>query len=244
MSKFFDIFLPKFARSDPDGMDGSGSKKHRNCRANNKPHAVIANGAALQRVPSALRLLQKLCRKADVPLFIIHDPRVWGGNTHQSLSEALKEMRSTIKNRVILKALQQRGSSAFNRGRIVGNLETETKWQIKERTKRAKELFTGDSSSKRKSEMDWSKLDSTTLEKKLMTRGLIQKQQSKEDEDEARTSETVITAKKAYSIGLIELAKKICTEEEEKEEIHDIQSLPFRDDQTTTSAAGVSAKHA
>lgn len=139
--KFWEWPLPSFAKSDPDGVDGSSNMKN-NCRAANKPHAVIANGAALQRVPSSLRLLQKVCRTANVPLFVVHDPRVWGGNTHETLADALHELRQTIKGRIILQALKLHGSSAFTRGRMLGQLETETKWQIKENKRRTKTFFT------------------------------------------------------------------------------------------------------
>ncbi len=42
--------------------------------ASNKPHAVIADGEAMQRVPGSLRELVRYCRNADVPLYIINDP--------------------------------------------------------------------------------------------------------------------------------------------------------------------------
>jgi hypothetical protein len=49
--KFTDFFIPfSFAKSNPDGVD---TRQQTNVRACNKPHAVIANGAALQLVRSA-----------------------------------------------------------------------------------------------------------------------------------------------------------------------------------------------
>lgn len=42
--------------------------------ASNKPHVVIANGEAMQRVPASLRELIRCCRTYDVPLYIINDP--------------------------------------------------------------------------------------------------------------------------------------------------------------------------
>jgi hypothetical protein len=55
--KFSDYFIPfAFAKSNPDGVD---SKQQANVRACNKPHAVIANGAALQLVSSAQQLNRK-----------------------------------------------------------------------------------------------------------------------------------------------------------------------------------------
>lgn len=42
--------------------------------ASHKPHAVIADGEAMQRVPGSLRELVRYCRNSDVPLYIINDP--------------------------------------------------------------------------------------------------------------------------------------------------------------------------
>ncbi len=42
--------------------------------ASNEPHAVIADGEAIQRVPGSLRELVRYCRNTDVPLYIINDP--------------------------------------------------------------------------------------------------------------------------------------------------------------------------
>ena len=89
-----------------DGVDGDYGKNRRTInRASSKPHAVIADGSAMQRVPGALRYLTKCCQEADVPLFIINDPRVWGGNTHQDLESAAKDMRKTLKARIVSNAL-------------------------------------------------------------------------------------------------------------------------------------------
>ena len=187
--------MPKFAKSDPDGLDGRDQAV---CRASSKPHAVIANGAALQRVPSSLRLLQKACRKANVPLFVIDDPRVWGGNTHSSLGEALKDMRSSIKNRVIAQALKQHGSSAFTRGRLLGQFETEARWQAKNKTQKAKDLLSG---RKRRRQWtseprDWSRLDTTRLEKKLVERGVITKKKGETESE------------RTYSTAMVEIARR------------------------------------
>ncbi|KAG7348460.1 hypothetical protein IV203_017165 [Nitzschia inconspicua] len=190
--RFTDFFIPfSFAKSNPDGVD---SKQQMNVRACNKPHAVIANGAALQLVPSSLRLLQKLCKKADVPLFVIQDPRAWGGNTQASLEEALVAMRSTVKNRVINNALKQQGSLAFTRGRMLGQAETEAKWQLKDKKRRAKEMLGLDKRRQQKKE-DWSQYDAAKLEKKLIDRNVIQR--AVED------PETLL-----YSQAMIEVSEK------------------------------------
>ncbi|MGK3757460.1 MAG: hypothetical protein ACI8RD_009774 [Bacillariaceae sp.] len=193
--KVWDFFMPfSFAKNDPNGIDG---RNQGNVRACNKPHAVIANGAALQLVPSSLRLLQKLCKEADVPLFVVHDPRQWGGNTQASLQEALIAMRSIVKNRVIDNALKQQGSSAFTRGRMLGQIETEAKWQLKDKTKKTKELLGLEGGRRRKLEKeDWSQIDTDTLENKLIERKVIQV----EDNDDSEI--------KNYSPELIEIAKQ------------------------------------
>lgn len=89
-----------------DGIDGDyGRDKKTINRASSKPHAVIADGSAMQRVPGALRYLTKCCKEADVPLFIINDPRVWGGNTNKDLESAARDIRKTIKHRIVSNAL-------------------------------------------------------------------------------------------------------------------------------------------
>lgn len=107
-------------------------------------------------------------------LFVVHDPRAWGGNTQASLEEALVAMRSTVKNRVISNALKQQGSLAFTRGRMLGQAETEAKWQLKDKKQRAKEMLGLDNRRKRRKE-DWSEYDAAQLEKKLINRNVIQR---------------------------------------------------------------------
>ena len=183
--KVWDLFMPfSFARSDPNGVDG---RYQTNVRACNKPHAVIANGAALQLVPSSLRLLQKLCKKADVPLFVVHDPRQWGGNTQESFQEALIAMRSTVKNRIIGNALKQQGSSAFTRGRVLGQIETEAKWQVKDKTKRTRELLGIGGERRQKLEKeDWGAYNTDTLEHKLIERKVIKIDSDGRDSNERK----------------------------------------------------------
>jgi len=103
-------FVPSFFISSKkggyEGIDGDYGKNRRTInRASSKPHAVIADGSAMQRVPGSLRYLSKCCQEADVPLFIINDPRVWGGNTHVDLESAAKDMRKTVKARIVANAL-------------------------------------------------------------------------------------------------------------------------------------------
>jgi hypothetical protein len=157
-----------------EGIDGeyvksaNGDRRVYNNRASHKPHAVIADGAAMQRVPGSLRFLTRSCREADVPLFIINDPRVWGGNTHAGLEEAVRDMRSTIKARIVRNALLIKEGSLFERGRLLGKLETETKWQIKDATRRSKEaLILARQQLKTDQENDWSHLSAEDLKQQL-----------------------------------------------------------------------------
>ena len=215
--KVMDLFMPfAFARSDPDGIDGRNQSKVRAC---NKPHAVIANGAALQLVPTSLRLLQKTCKKADVPLFVVHDPRQWGGNTQGSLEEALVAMRSTVKNRIIGNALKQQGSSAFTRGRVLGQIETEAKWQLKDKTKRTRELLGMEGGRRRKAEKeDWSVHDTKTLESKLIERKVIRVENNFDDsESKVYTPEMVDIARecmKNQNSEVVEPQESKSTEEQ------------------------------
>lgn len=212
--RIWDFFTPfSFAKCDPDGIDGRGtnnnSKDQRYVRACNKPHAVIANGAALQLVPSSFRLLQKECKNANVPLFIVHDPRHWGKNTQESFNDALMEVRSIVKNRLIENALKQQGSSAFTRGRMLGQIETEAKYQIKEKVLRTKELLGLDHGRWGTAfvKEDWSQNDSETLEKNLIERKVIQ--MVDEDTGETINKETKMSQQnKTYSPALIEIAKQ------------------------------------
>lgn len=64
-------------------------------------HAVICDGAAMQRVPGSLRCVTKICREAGIPLYIINDPRSWGSQTHSALSDALDDMQTTITDNVV-----------------------------------------------------------------------------------------------------------------------------------------------
>mmetsp|Transcript_26710 Transcript_26710/g.58789 ORF Transcript_26710/g.58789 Transcript_26710/m.58789 type:complete len:233 (-) Transcript_26710:190-888(-) len=139
-------------------------------------------------------------KKADVPLFVVHDPRQWGGNTQASLQEALIAMRSTVKNRIIGNALEQQGSSAFTRGRMLGQIETETKWQLKDKKQRAKELLGIGGERRRKLEKeDWSVHDKDALENKLIERKVIHVEKGNSDDD---------TDTKLYTSEMAEIARE------------------------------------
>jgi hypothetical protein len=178
--RWWEFAMPQFLHSDPDGMDGTSTELQKHpCRAQHKPHAVIANGNTLLLVPSSLRMLQKVCRDANVPLFVIRDPRAWGGNTHDNFPSMLKDLQKTVKHRIVEQALRLDGWSAFKKGRILGQTETEAKWLLKDRVRKAKGYLSRRNDSSRKEESssieDWSNLDAAQLEEKLARHNLVQK---------------------------------------------------------------------
>jgi len=176
--------------SDPAaGIDGKG-----NNWASNKPHAVIANGLMLQRVPNSLRLLQKCCRQHNVPLYVILDPRTWGGNTHHDLEDVLRDLRRTVKREIVTTALQQAAGTAFQRGRWLGSLETESKWQAKEVMRKTQDaLERAKQVQKQLADYDWSQLDEHALLEKLMSRGVVRKQQAEDAEPKLHYTDAMIT---------------------------------------------------
>lgn len=158
-----------------DGIDGDYGKNGRTInRASSKPHAVIADGSAMQRVPGSLRYLTKCCKEADVPLFIINDPRVWGGNTNKDLESAARDIRKTIKARIVSNALTIKEGQMFQRGRILGKMETETKWQLKDAGRRTRQAVT-DAAARLQKERDenWATLDKKDLLKKLVEKKIV-----------------------------------------------------------------------
>jgi len=184
---WYNWFTPSFLRKgiyayrgiDSDGMDGDhGTYNDKGLnRASCKPHVVIADASSLQRVPGSLRYLIKCCKEADVPLFIMNDHRVWAGNTHHDdLKSIALDVRSTIKARMVSRALLIKEGGMFERGRILGQLETEAKWQAKElgrRTRQAmQDAFTRH---KKEREDDWSTLGKEELEQRFIDRKLIMK---------------------------------------------------------------------
>jgi hypothetical protein len=177
-------FIPSFLSGQKvggeDGIDGDYGKNKRTInRASSKPHAVIADGAAMQRVPGSLRYLTKCCQEANVPLFIINDPRVWGGNTHSDLENAAKDMRKTIKARIIANALTIKEGSMFERGRFLGRLETEAKWQAKDVGRRTRQALTDAAARlKKEREDDFSKKEMTALKAKIEQDAIILNSQS------------------------------------------------------------------
>lgn len=158
---------------------------------------VIANGAAVQRVPGGLRLLQKTCRDANVLLYVVNDPRAWGGNTHHDLTDALRDVRRAVKRNIISQAMEQQ--SGFSRGRIVGKMER----RAQEALERANEERQRRQEAIR--QRQWEDLDAVSLEKRLVEHGVIQR----DDVDG--------TVRRYYTPGMVEVARKCMSEETERQ---------------------------
>ncbi|KAL9191434.1 hypothetical protein ACHAXT_001140 [Thalassiosira profunda] len=157
-------------------------------RASNKPHAVICDGAAMQRVPGSLRYLSKICRDSGIPLYIINDPRSWGAQTHSTLSTALVDMRKAVSDNVIRNALDLREGSAFERGRLVGQLEKEMAWQASDAARKTREALLDARQRLRKDKVeDWSDLAEDDLIHRLVERNVISRVETDEDEEASFT---------------------------------------------------------
>ena len=178
-------------------------------RASNKPHAVIADGAALHRVPGSLRFLTRTCRDANVPLFILNDPRSWGSQTHSTLSEAVVDIRRSVTDNVVSHCLDIREGSAFERGRLVGQFEKELAWQASEAARKTREAW---KSARRRLERDkiedWSEMDDEELRQKLIERKLLTLGDNDDDQSNSNVQSTTSTKQ------LLEICRK-CLEKEE-----------------------------
>lgn len=193
------IWWPWFG-SNLDGVDGEGenvlyvsdtgnkagimnhimpwrtSSKPKLNRASNKPHAVICDGSAMQRVPGSLRFLSKICQEANIGLYILNDPRSWGSQTHSTLDNALPDMRKAISENIIRNALDLREGSAYERGRMVGRLENDLSWKLADKARRTRENLKDARRSLRRhttKQEDWSTLPEEELLKKLVERKVI-----------------------------------------------------------------------
>jgi uncharacterized Zn finger protein (UPF0148 family) len=207
-------FFPAFLQTDPGGIDG-GSKKasqdhqhitmaHNNNWASQKPHAVIANGAAVQRMPGGLRLLQQTCRDANVPLFVLYDPRAWGSNTHASLQQALRDVRFIVKQNIILAAMEQQ--SGFSRGRHIGRMERQLEvWGEQARVERQRRQ---EALKKRQ----WKNLDAVSLEKRLVEHGVMRRVDRVENDKVIRQ----------YTPAMVKIALQCVKDLESPDEIADV----------------------
>lgn len=185
--RWYEYFLPYFLCHDPAGIDGEDGTW-----ASNMPHAIIANGRLLHRVPGSLLLLRKTCDDLGIPLYIIHDPRRWV-STNKDLNEVIHDLRHTVKANIILTATKGSGS-AFSRGYYLGKMETETKYQVKEHYQSVTDKFAAFNA---QLEHDWSQLGVEALEEKLKEHKAIQGNGSA----------------KFYTNGLIALARQVLNQE-------------------------------
>jgi len=164
----------------------SSKKKLKLNRASNKPHVVICDGQAMQRVPGSLRYLAKICKEASVPLYILNDHRTWmgGSQTHSSLSDAAKDMRKSVSSTIIRNALDLREGSAFARGRALGRIEKGLQWQVNDAAATTRRNLKDARRSLRRHTTkaeDWSSLNEDELIKKLVERKVIKLYNGEDD---------------------------------------------------------------
>ena len=93
---------------------------------------------------------------------------------------------------------------------MLGQIETEAKWQVREQKRKSRELFDGTARRQRKIG-DWSQLDSTRLEKRLQERGVIK-------ETTASDGEGSSIIQKFYSDALVDLAMRCISDVEERKQ--------------------------
>ena len=172
--------------SDPAGLDGAISKKgeYGNNWASHKPHAVVADALSMQRQPQSIRLLQEMCLKYDVPLYIIRDPRSWGSNTHEvddDLGPLLKDLRQEIKSRIVTNSLQQSAGTAFQRGFYVGRLEANAEWKAGEIARQTQMSVREAALKRSRKAEDWSLMDERALEEKLMEHNVLKRPRKNEN---------------------------------------------------------------
>jgi hypothetical protein len=213
-----DWFLAPSLQTDPAGMDGKdqvgGDEAIETNWASQRPHAVVANGAELRKVPGSLRLLQRLCQQEQVPLFIYRDRHAWRRcHVHDNLNELLYNLRQMIQLHVVRKALRcYQHDFLFASGRMFGRAELEFQSQMMKRIQEFKSVAHR-YLNKFPSEMDWSKLYASELEKKLRERQVITTkfQLSGVSDQKQYTPAMVTVCKKCISDHTAEISRKTTT---------------------------------
>lgn len=212
---YFRCFLPQFLQKvgGDQGIDGDfESSKFKINRASSKPHVVIADGLSMQRVPGSLHFLTKCCKDANVPLFVINDPRVWGGNTHKDIESAIEDMRKLIKARIVRNALMIKEGGMFERGRLFGNIQANIRKRENDVSGKTRKMVQdAQNKLRRDREDDWSTLNFEELTKRMTKHKLIFKSMSGNIGDRQNVS---------YSESFVELCQSCLNniEKNKKEE--------------------------
>eukprot|EP00816_Leptocylindrus_hargravesii_P002980 CAMPEP_0196818128 /NCGR_PEP_ID=MMETSP1362-20130617/64106_1 /TAXON_ID=163516 /ORGANISM="Leptocylindrus danicus, Strain CCMP1856" /LENGTH=531 /DNA_ID=CAMNT_0042196083 /DNA_START=69 /DNA_END=1664 /DNA_ORIENTATION=- len=208
-------------RNMDEGEDVDGSVMQ------SKPHAVIADGGALNTVPGALRELVAACRASNVPLWVINDPRVWVTTEHNNdLEAAAVSLRKEIKAKIVANALRIKEGTTFERGRYVGRTEAELKHTAKEAVNTAKRLA---SQLKRDS---WKKMSKDELRLELIRRGVCNEISSTTSNEKESTKATTTTETKriACTDAMVDLCRLIITQGDATEALETQEST--RDDKS------------
>jgi hypothetical protein len=142
-----------------------------------------------------------------VPLFVVYDPRVWGANTHDTLDQALTDVRKVVKHNIIAAAMQQQ--SGFSRGRMVGRMEQQAK-SVLERASKERQRRQEAMRQKR-----WDTLNAASLEKRLIDHGVIRLDDIGKDDDE--DNPTLRKPTRQYTPAMVEIARQCVADENKKQ---------------------------
>jgi predicted phage gp36 major capsid-like protein len=132
-------------------------------------------------------------------------------------------MRSTVKRNIVMQAMQ--GGSAFAQGRMLGQAETEIRWQAKDMGRRTRQAVR-DANEKltRERENDWSKCNEDELQAKLVERGVICVNDKNKTGKEKQAEPVLPT----YTNGMVKLSFQCIANEERRlkqaEEEYDAES--------------------
>lgn len=171
-----------------------------NTRSLHKPHAVIADAATFSLVPGSLRLLSRCCREADVPLYVVKDPRgrSWAESTHDDVPKAARALRRNVKRRIVARVWQSRQRRAFERGKRWGTTTTRLEYESRAIAARAKRVWTATKERMRTSNNsnsnydndDWSEYDEDKLREEFIKRKLMSVSSSSSSSSDKETTTT------------------------------------------------------
>ena len=135
-------------------------------------------------------------------------------------------MRKTIKYNIVQQSMQ---GSAFSRGRLLGQLETEAKWQAKDMGRRTREAVK-DANRRLQEERvnDWSKLTANELQERLVTHKAIAVVKS--------TNGDLISQ---CTDGLVELAQRLVSNPSDEETVSDDEVAVAASNEGTLSDTSV-----
>jgi hypothetical protein len=145
----------------------------------NKPHAVIASGAALAHVPAAARLLHRFCQEFRVPLYVLDDPRRTASQRHpvdegaDDIRLVLQDIHKRVKRTIVQNQLESSAGSSFQRGRWLGATETEAQWRLREGARLTKAAIVRAQQQQQLKSVNWRNLSARELRSELLQHGVL-----------------------------------------------------------------------